>query len=176
MSAVAAVTLALGLIGAPAWSAADGGHGEHEHPGTPAPAPAGTATVPAVAPTAAAPVPTPPSSPDEPAGGEPDMEGMSPEEMSEHDTDPEPEPGEHGEPATGHDEHAPDDAPAPERARSLVLGSFAGVNAAVLLGAGLLRRHDRAHARHPAPTAAGTRTGAGTGRPARTSPRPEADR
>lgn len=198
MSAVAAVTLAFGLIGAPAWSAADGGHGEHEHPAAPAPAPVG-----AVASTTPTPTPSPAAA--EPTAGAPtagahDMEGMSAGEMSEPGhtdegaADPEPATGsgahsehdEGSEPATGHDEHAPDDAPAPERARGLVLGSFAGVNAAVLLGAGLLRRHDRAHPRHPARAATGTRTatatgtatGTGTGaeRPARTSPRPEADR
>lgn len=93
-----------------------------------------------------------------------DMAGMTDEQMADHGgtavDDPWGVPGhDHGDMAdmtdqemaehggTGHDGHESDAEPA-SRPRGAVLGTFAGVNGAVMLGAGYLRRRDRLMPRH----------------------------
>ncbi len=72
------------------------------------------------------------------ADHEHDMADMTDDEMAEMDHE-----------APAHDDHADTatDAVA-SRPRAAVLGTFAGVNGAVLVAAGLLRRRDRTRPRH----------------------------
>lgn len=94
----------------------------------------------------------PSPTPDDPHSGHDmsDMDGMdgmgdmSEEEMAEMD-----EPGDHG----GHGTTEDSGGTVSSGTRTVVLGGFAAVNAGVLGGALLLRRHDRRHPRH------GTRAG-----------------
>ncbi|NNH07036.1 hypothetical protein [Cellulomonas fimi] len=65
-----------------------------------------------------------------------DKHDIADDEMAETETD-----------APGHDDHG-ETAAAPSRPRGAVLGTFAGVNGAVLVAAGLLRRRDRARPPH----------------------------
>jgi hypothetical protein len=70
-----------------------------------------------------------------------DMDDMSEEEMAEMD-----EPGGHG----GHGTTEDSGDTVSSGTRTVVLGGFAAVNAGVLGGALILRRHDRRHPRHGA--------------------------
>lgn len=89
--------------------------------------------------------PADPTSP--PAHDMSDMEGM---DHTGADTEPD-------ESAAGHSEHgaSTDATPSSARPRAAVLSTFAGLNAAVLVVAAVLRRRDRDRPRHrPRPAAA----------------------
>lgn len=77
-----------------------------------------------------------------------DMSDMTEDEMAEHGTAEEPGgPDDHG----GHDQHGGTPDPVStvsSGTRAVVLGGVAAVNAGVLGGALLLRRHDRRRPRH----------------------------
>jgi hypothetical protein len=77
-------------------------------------------------------------------GADMDMPGMTEDEMAEMD-----DPAGH----EGHGESGDSGDTVSSGTRTVVLGGFAAVNAGVLGGALILRRHDRRHPRH------GTRAG-----------------
>lgn len=109
--------------------------------------------------------PTPTPSSDDMTGMEP-MPGMdhsgaddesTHEEGHESGTTPEDATGTGDETTGEHSEHADEGAAPTSRPRAAVLSLFAGVNGAVLITAGLLRRRDRNRPRHrPRPAAVST--------------------
>lgn len=149
-AATAAATLALVLGPSAAWASTDDDHAVHGGHDTQAPASA--------------------AGPDEwghatHEHGTTEMDDSAPSHAEDEMADHERAETDHGTPshdehditddetaetetdAPGHDDHG-ETAAAPSRPRGAVLCTFAGVNGAVLVAAGLLRRRDRARPRH----------------------------